>query len=222
MRELLIATTNKGKLREIRELFKDLDFKITSLADYPGLPEIIEDGKTFRSNAVKKAVTIAEYTGKITIGEDSGLEVKALGNQPGIYSARFAGAIRVNAQDKKNNAKVLRLLRGVPRGKRQARYRCVAALVLYPAVAGVNPRASSGRGLRGTGTRGRVIHVVSGSCQGLIAEGSRGKNGFGYDPLFLIPKYNKTFGQLDPGIKAGISHRTRAFKKMRKFLEDYD
>lgn len=199
MRELLIATTNKGKLREIREFLKDLDFRITSLADYSGLPEIVEDGKTFRSNAVKKAVTIARYTGKLTIGEDSGVEVKALGNQPGVYSARFACALGVNAQDKKNNAKVLRLLRGVPMEKRQACYRCAAALV----------------------DGGEIVYVVGGRCQGLIAERAKGKNGFGYDPLFLIPKYNKTFGQLDPQIKAGISHRTRVFKKMRKFLEDY-
>src|SRR3989338_3205693 len=183
MHELIIATTNQGKLREIRELLKDLDVKITSLSDYPDAPKVEEDGKNFAQNALKKAATIALYTGKLTLGEDSGLEVKALGNKPGIYSARFslpkankslgraclAGA---NATDKKNNAKLLRELRGVPLKKRQACYRCFAALV-------------DGKG---------VIDVVNGSCAGLIALKGRGKNGFGYDPLFFLPQYNKTFG----------------------------
>lgn len=211
MRELLIATTNKGKLREIRELLKDLDFNITSLADYPDLPQVIEDGKTFRSNAVKKALTIARVTKKLTMGEDSGLEVKALGNQPGVYSARFAGSKRtgsVNAKDKKNNAKLLRLLRRVPAGKRQARYLSVVALV-------------DGRRAGGHARKGAAYDVVSGSCQGLIAKRSSGKNGFGYDPLFLIPEYHKTFGELDPAIKAKISHRARALKKIKTVLKKY-
>ncbi len=207
MRELLVATTNKGKLREIRELLKDLDVKITSLADYPGLPEVVEDGKTFRSNALKKALTIAGHTGKLTIGEDSGLEVKALGNQPGVYSARFAGGQR-KASDKENNAKLLRLLRAVPTEKRQARYRCFAALV-----DGALPSAPS--------ASCKVIKVVSGSCCGLIAKRPKGHNGFGYDPLFLIPEYHATFGELAPGIKAKISHRSRALAKMKTLLEDF-
>jgi len=118
MHELIIATTNAGKLREIRELLKGLDVKITSLSDYPDAPKVEEDGKNFAQNALKKAATIALYTGKLTLGEDSGLEVKALGNKPGIYSARFAGS---GATDKKNNAKLLRSLRGVSFKKRQAR-----------------------------------------------------------------------------------------------------
>ncbi|HBO96708.1 MAG TPA: non-canonical purine NTP pyrophosphatase, RdgB/HAM1 family [Candidatus Omnitrophica bacterium] len=196
MHELIIATTNAGKLREIRELLKGLDVKITSLSDYPDAPGVEEDGKNFVQNALKKAATIALYTGKLTLGEDSGLEVKALGNKPGIYSARFAGS---GATDKKNNAKLLRSLRGVSFKKRQARYRCFAALV-------------DGKG---------VIDVVSGSCAGLIALKGKGSNGFGYDPLFFIPRYNKTFGELDPSVKAEISHRARAFRKVRRVLEKY-
>jgi XTP/dITP diphosphohydrolase len=193
MKELVIATTNKGKLREIRELLADFDVKITSLADYPQAPVVEEDGKTFAQNALKKAATIALYTGKLTVGEDSGLEVKALGNRPGIYSARFSGE---GATDRKNNLKLLRSLKGVALKKRTARYRCFAALV-------------DGK---------RIIDVVNGTCSGLIGFRSKGKNGFGYDPLFILPKYGQTFGQLDPAIKAKISHRAKAFKKLKKVL----
>jgi len=196
MRELVIATTNQGKLREIRELLSDLDLKITSLADYPGHPPIVEDGRTFAENALIKARIIAQYTNKPTLGEDSGLEVDALGNRPGIYSARFSGE---GATDKKNNLKLLRLLRAVPYEQRQARYRCWIALVV--------------------GTE--VLEVVGGSCGGVISFYSKGKNGFGYDPLFYIPRHEKTFGQLDPAIKARISHRARAFKRLRIVLEKY-
>lgn len=196
MQELVIATTNKGKLREIQELLKGLDFKVTSLADYPDAPLVEEDGKTFSQNAVKKAATIALYTGKLTMGEDSGIEVKALGNQPGIYSARFSGE---GASDEKNNRKLLRLLKGVPFEKRRARYRCFAALV-------------DGK---------RIVDIVSGSCSGLIAPRAKGKNGFGYDPLFFIPRCNKTFGEIDPSVKARISHRARALAKVKEVLKEY-
>ena len=194
MLELVIATKNQGKLREIRELLQDFDVNVTSLADYPDAPEIIEDGKTFTQNAVKKATVIASYTGKLTIGEDSGLQVKALNNRPGVYSARYSGE---GASDQKNNLKLLRELRGVALKKRQARYRCFVALA----------------------DKGGLIDVVSGSCGGLIATRHFGKNGFGYDPLFFIPRYKKTFGELDPTIKAQMSHRANAFKKLQNILK---
>ncbi|MFH1360914.1 MAG: XTP/dITP diphosphatase [Candidatus Omnitrophota bacterium] len=196
MKELIVATRNKKKLQEIRVLLADMDLAITSLADYPDLPQIEEDGKTFTQNAIKKAASIAMATKKLTMGEDSGLEVKALGNAPGVYSARFSGA---NANDKKNNAKLLRSLKDVPLKKRQARYRCHVAL-------------ADAHGL---------IDVVSASCSGLIASKSKGKNGFGYDPLFIIPRFQKTFGELDPVIKARISHRSRALKKFKKVIQKY-
>jgi len=242
MHELIIATTNQGKLREIRELLKDLDVKITSLSDYPDAPKVEEDGKNFAQNALKKAATIALYTGKLTLGEDSGLEVKALGNKPGIYSSRFAGN---GATDKKNNAKLLRELRGVPLKKRQAclsgrqaRYRCFAALVDggAPRIEACGPvHCGIPRGGIPTGTpsiphlkmgsfrrRGKgVIDVVSGSCAGVIALKGKGNNGFGYDPLFFIPRYHKTFGELEPAIKAKISHRARALGKVKKVLQQY-
>ena len=199
MRELLISTTNQGKLREIKHLLKEFPLKITSLKDYPGLPDVAEDGKTFRANAVKKAVTIGRQTGKLVMGEDSGLEVRALGNQPGIYSARFAGGKDKNAADHKNNAKLLRLLRDVPETARQARYRCLAAL-------------AEGE---------EVVGVAEGRCGGIIARRETGSNGFGYDPLFYLPRYHRTFGELDPEIKARISHRARALKKMKQLLAEY-
>jgi XTP/dITP diphosphohydrolase len=173
-----------------------MDFTITSLADYPDAPEIVEDGMTFAQNAIKKAATIALYTGKLTLGEDSGLEVRALGNRPGIYSARFSGP---GANDRKNNLKLLRSLRGVPIKQRQARYRCYAALV-------------DGK---------RIVDVVNAQCGGLIAPRAKGGNGFGYDPLFFLPRYGKTFGELDPAIKAAISHRARAMKKIKHALRKY-
>ncbi len=196
MRELLVATRNKKKLKEIKELLQDLDLTITSLADYPDLPMIEEDGKTFAENAIKKAATIALYTKKLTMGEDSGIEIKALNNRPGVFSARYSGD---NATDKKNNAKLLKELKGIPSAKRQARYRCLVALV----------------------DRHGIVDVVRGSCSGLIATKERGTNGFGYDPLFVIPRYGKTFGELPCEIKANISHRARAFKKIKKVIQKY-
>ncbi|MCK5012607.1 MAG: XTP/dITP diphosphatase [Candidatus Omnitrophica bacterium] len=196
MTELVVATKNKGKLKEIEELLKDFDLKITSLADYPDAPAIEEDGKTFARNALKKAVTIALYTRKLTLGEDSGIEVRALGNKPGIHSARFSGE---KATDKKNNLKLLRSLKNVPSMKRQARYRCCAALV----------------------DRTKIVDLVNGQCGGMITRQARGKNGFGYDPYFLIKRYGKTFGELDPSIKQKISHRARALRKIKKSLQEY-
>jgi len=196
MTQLLIATGNQGKLREIKEILKDTGFVISSLKDLSSHPEIVEDGKTFQANAIKKALTISRYTGKLVMGEDSGLEVKTLGNRPGVFSARFSGP---QATDKKNNAKLLRVLRGVPLARRVARYRCCIALA------------------KGD----EVIGVVQGSCGGLIAQRQRGTNGFGYDPLFLVRRYNKTFGELAPSIKARISHRARALKKFQTLLDKY-
>ena len=196
MTELVVATQNQGKMREIRDLLKEFDLKITSIADYPDAPEIIEDGETFADNAVKKAVALARHTGKLAMGEDSGLEVTALDNRPGVYSARFAGE---EATDETNNAKLLELLKDVPASRRQARYRCCAALVQGD----------------------KTLTMVEGSCSGLITTEARGTNGFGYDPLFLIEEHDKTFGELDLSVKAQMSHRARAMDKVKAFLTSY-
>jgi XTP/dITP diphosphohydrolase len=194
--ELVVATKNKKKLKEIEELLANTNIKISSLAHFPDAPSINEDGKTFLQNAIKKATTIAQFTKKPTLGEDSGLEVKALNNKPGVYSSRFSGP---GATDRKNNLKLLRLLKNVPLKKREARYICAVAL-------------SDKNGLIFTG---------DGRCSGVIGFKSKGTYGFGYDPLFVIPKYNKTFAELGPKIKHTMSHRAEALKKLKKFILGY-
>lgn len=196
MKELLVATRNAGKIREIKLLLKEYPIKVTSLLDHPDMPVIEEDGVTFEENASKKALTIAKHTGRIVMGEDSGLEVRALGGRPGVYSARYAGE---NATDDDNNTKLLEELKGVPMSRRDACYRSFIALA--------DPH--------------KIIGIVDGSCHGFIAEGPKGTNGFGYDPLFLFPKYQKTFGQLNPAIKNEHSHRAWALKKFKLEFGDY-
>ncbi len=195
MKELVVASRNKGKVREIKELLANLSFKVTSLLDYPHIPEIIEDGKTYRANALKKAREVARATGKMAMSDDSGIEVKALGYAPGIYSSRFAGT---GVSEKARNKKLFAMLKGVPFSQRQARYRCVVALV---------------------NARGQELGVVQGTCSGYVTTMEQGHNGFGFDPLFLLKRYNKTFGQLPPELKAKISHRARALKKFRRLLD---
>ena len=191
-----MATKNKKKLEEIKEILSDLDLKITSLADYPAAPRIIENGKTFRENAIKKAVKIAGFTGKLTLGEDSGLEVEALSGQPGVRSSRFSGKEK---SDLKNNRKLLRLLAGLPLKKRKARYCCSVALA----------------------DRNGLVGVAQGACSGLIGFSMKGTFGFGYDPLFIIPRYKKTFAQLGARIKHRMSHRFRALAKTKAILSTY-
>ena len=158
MLELLVATRNEKKLREIKELLSDLPVRITSLKEYPHCPDIIEDGQTFSQNAVIKALTIAQVTGKLVLGEDSGLEVSALGNRPGVFSARYAAkGEKGNADDRANNRKLLRELRGVSLKKRTARYRCAVALADHKGLVG----------------------MVTGSCQGRIGFRACGTYGFG-------------------------------------------
>ncbi|MDD5669542.1 MAG: XTP/dITP diphosphatase [Candidatus Omnitrophica bacterium] len=194
--ELIVATKNKKKLEEIKEILKGLRLTILSLADYPDVPRIVENGKTFQENAVIKAMKIARFTGKLTMGEDSGLCVQALGGAPGVYSARFSGK---DKDDNKNNLKLLRLLKGLPVKKRKAHYSCAVAIA--------DPSG--------------LIKVVEGKCRGRIGVEQKGEFGFGYDPLFVIPSYGKTFAELGPEIKHSMSHRFRALKKIRGVIEKY-
>ena len=193
---LIIATSNKHKLREFKELLQEFPFTILSLADFPHLPPIVEDGKTFYENALKKATTVAQLTGKLTVADDSGIEVEALGGKPGIISARFAGK---GASDDENNAKLLKDIKGVPPDKRDACFKCV--LVIAPA-------------------EGKTA-FVEGECKGTIIHEPRGEHGFGYDPLFLVPEYNKTFSEITPEEKNKISHRSRALRKLLEILPQY-
>lgn len=194
--ELIVATRNKKKLGEIKQIWKGLHLSITSLSDYPKTARIIENGKTFKENAVKKAMRIAQFSGKLTLGEDSGLCVEALGGAPGISSARFSGK---NKSDPKNNLKLLRALRGLPLSQRKAHYISAVALA----------------------DKEGLVGVVEGKCNGFIGFELKGKSGFGYDPLFVIPKYKKTFAQLGPRIKHRMSHRYRALEKAKEILQKY-
>lgn len=191
--KLVLATRNRGKVRELGELVSPFGYEVVSLDHYPGVPEIIEDGTTFKENAVKKATTVARLTGQLALADDSGLEVDYLGGAPGVYSARFAGE---GHDDRANNEKLLRLLEGVPPEKRTARFRCVVAVAT---------------------PQGQVF-TAEGSCEGIIAVEPRGEGGFGYDPLFYLPGYGKTFAQLDPAEKNRISHRARALALAREIL----
>lgn len=194
--ELLVATQNKKKLLEIKEILKDLDLRLAAFADYPRVPRIVENGKTFKENAAKKAVAGARYFNTLTLGEDSGLCIEALGGKPGIYSARFAGRAK---DDGKNNTKVLRLMNGVPASRRGAYYACAVAIA----------------------DKDGLVGVVEGVCRGRIGFELKGTSGFGYDPLFVVVKYKKTFAELGEGIKHTMSHRYRALKKARTIIEKY-
>jgi XTP/dITP diphosphohydrolase len=194
--EIVIATKNKKKLEEIREIWKGLDLRLISLDAYSKVPAVIENGKTFRENAIKKAVKLAAFTKKLTMGEDSGLCVEALGGKPGVYSSRFSGK---DKSDARNNRKVLSLLGELPLSKRKAHY--ISAVAFADA-----------HGLLG---------VVQGRCDGVIGFEPQGTAGFGYDPLFVIPKYKKTFAQLGMRIKHSMSHRYRALTKAKKILKGY-
>lgn len=194
--ELIVATKNKKKLGEIKVILKGLRLKVSSLLDCKSKIKIVENGRTFRENAAKKAVKTAKITGKLVLGEDSGLCVDALNGAPGIRSARFAGE---NKSDTQNNLKLLDLLKGFPADKRKAYYVCAVALA----------------------DKSGLLGIVEGKCFGRIDFSQKGSNGFGYDPLFMIPKYSKTFGELSERIKHKMSHRYHALKKARRLIEKY-
>jgi XTP/dITP diphosphohydrolase len=194
--ELLVATTNQGKFAEVKDFLAKLPLKILSASSLSTWPEVIEDGATFEENTLKKARTLAEYSGYLTLADDSGLEVDALNGAPGIYSARYAGE---EGNDGKNNEKLLRELRDVPEEKRTGRFVCVLALCA--------PQSY-----------GMTDWMVRQSCEGRIAFSLKGQRGFGYDPLFFYPPFGKTFGEIDRETKAMVSHRGKALKKLAEML----
>jgi XTP/dITP diphosphohydrolase len=171
-----------------------LDLRIYALSDFPDVPEIEEDGKSFAENALKKARFYSKYFGKLTLADDSGLEVDSLKGLPGIYSARYAGE-RASSQD--NNQKLLREIRGVPISKRGARFICIIAV-----------ESPDGREA-----------IAEGSCKGRIGFKEKGRKGFGYDPLFVLPKYGKTMAELSREEKNKVSHRGKALRKIRKIIK---
>jgi XTP/dITP diphosphohydrolase len=187
---VVLATRNAKKCRELRELLLPYGIAVASLDECPPTPEVVEDGTTFADNAAKKAVTIAQSLGARTIGEDSGIEVDALGGRPGVYSARYSGP---GATDQSNNDLLMQELAGIPPERRGARYVCHVA-VADPA--------------------GAVRLRVEDYCRGRIATEPQGTNGFGYDPYFQIREYHRTFGELGPIVKQQLSHRGRALRRL--------
>ena len=194
VKKIVIATRNKHKVREIKKILKDPNVNILALDNFKNVPEAAEDGKTFEKNASKKAGIVSRYTHCLTIADDSGLEVDALGGRPGVKSARFAGK---KSDYGKNNAKLLRMLKGVPFAKRKARFVCVVSIA----------------------KDGKVLDVARGTCSGRIGFELKGKTGFGYDPLFISPKHGKTFAELGPKIKNKISHRYKALAKAKSAIK---
>ena len=193
----VIATGNDHKLKEIAAMFKDFPIQVVSMKEVNlGTMEIEETGETFEENALIKAMAVCEATNTLSLADDSGLEVDALNGSPGVYSARYAGE---NATDEDNNQKLLQELEKVPMEKRSGRFVCALAAA-FP--------------------DGEAI-VVRGEVEGYIDFQPKGQNGFGYDPLFYIPKYCKTFGELSPEIKNSMSHRSRALENMKQMLADH-
>lgn len=192
--ELVLATGNRDKQREIKALLRDLGLTIRTLDEFPGAPVVIEDGETCRANAGKKAGEIARFTGRLTLADDTGLEVDALGGRPGVFAARYAG---VHATYEDNCRKLLDELTGVPAEQRGARFLTVVAIA--------DPAAS--------------VEFVEGVLQGRIANHCSGSHGFGYDPVFLVPELGKTLAELTLDQKNRISHRGRALVKAKDALK---
>lgn len=193
---LLLATRNPKKLIELRRYLRGLRVRCLTLDACPQIPLVREDGRTFEGNAIKKALLPSRRVPALVVAEDSGLVVPALGGAPGVRSARFA-RIRFGVdRDRANNLKLLKLMRGIPAPRRGAQFVCVAALA----------------------RQGRLLGVVRGECRGRIAEEPRGRNGFGYDPIFIPLGFRRTFAELGPKVKDRISHRARALSHARRLI----
>ena len=196
MLEIVLATRNQDKIGEIKKILNGIDARLLSLEDFPGCPKVVEDGETLEANAKKKALVVSQYTKKLSLAEDTGLEVEALSGAPGIHSARFAGD---NCTYEDNNKKLLKLMEKLSLGERRAKFRCVAALARPD---------------------GEVV-TCEGVCEGIIAFEMKGESGFGYDPLFLLSEYGKTFAELGEEMKNKISHRARALGKIKEIINNW-
>ena len=196
MKKIIFATSNEGKMREIREIMRDMDIELLSLKDAGLNPDIEENGKSFEENAIIKAKQVMELTGEIVLADDSGLEVDYLGKAPGIYSARFLG--EDTSYDIKNQY-IIDKLANAKGGERSARFVCVIACA-FP--------------------DGKII-TSKGTIEGYIAGQISGRNGFGYDPIFYVPEYNCTTAEMSPELKNEISHRGKALRDMKAKLKNY-
>jgi len=193
MTDIVLASRNPKKIKELKALLADLPVRVLSLDDFCGVPEVEETGQTFAENAEIKAKTVAQATGLISVADDSGLEVDALGGQPGVYSNRFAGP---DATDRDKYMRILELLQGVPDDNRTARF--------HAAVAVATPE-------------GETV-VVEGTCEGRIAREPRGEGGFGYDPIFYLPEFGRSMAELPPDVKNQISHRAKAMHAAKNVI----
>ena len=193
---LVVGSRNRKKREEILEILGDLGLDLRDLTQWPDAPEVVEDGATFEDNARKKVVELARHLKQWVLGEDSGLVVPGLNGRPGVYSARYAGKQR---DDAANNTRLLAELAPLPEDRRAAYYVCTAALA--------DPT-------------GEVRAVTEGRCHGVISKVLRGTGGFGYDPLFLVPEFHRTFGELSPRVKHALSHRSRALERLRPPLRE--
>lgn len=196
MKKLIVGTGNQKKVREIKEILSGEDYQILSLADFDETPDIIEDADTFEGNAAKKAIETSLFYDCLAVADDSGLEVDCLNGAPGIYSARYAGDY---GNDTKNNEKLLKEMQGIPLDKRQARFVCVVAVA----------------------DKGKLIKTFRGEFEGVISDKISGTNGFGYDPVLLIPELGKTVAEIPLENKNKISHRYKSFSAMGSFLKGY-
>ncbi|AKP79695.1 MULTISPECIES: XTP/dITP diphosphatase [Priestia] len=194
MREIIIATKNAGKVKDFETLFSPKGFKVTSLLDFPEIEDVEETGVTFAENATLKAETISSALNKPVIADDSGLAIDALNGEPGVYSARYAGE---NKDDNANIEKVLQKLHDVPFEKRTARFHCTLAIAVP----------------------GKRTELVEGTCEGRILEEKRGENGFGYDPIFFVEKWNCSMAELSKEQKNQISHRANALEKLAPLID---
>jgi XTP/dITP diphosphohydrolase len=201
--EVLIATSNRGKIREIQEALGASRVKLRYLDDFPDVSPIEETGETYRENAILKALNYSKQTGVCALADDSGLEVDALGGMPGVRSARFGGH---HCLDQERTKKLLVALSQYPDRKRTARFICWMALADWK-LGEVDLAADA-----------RVLSVAEGKCEGLITHESRGANGFGFDPVFKPSGYDATFGEMSPDVKRLISHRAQALALIRDFL----
>lgn len=188
MRQIVLATKNQGKIKEMRALLAPLDIEVLSLADFAPIEDAEENGTIFQDNALIKARYYYEHTHVACLADDSGLEVDALDGRPGVYSARYSGE---NATDATNNAKLLREMTDVAQDNRTARFRCSMALV-----------------------DGETVLTADGVCEGVILRELRGEGGFGYDPLFYVPRYDRTLAELTSDEKNAISHRGHSVRMM--------
>jgi XTP/dITP diphosphohydrolase len=194
---LVLATGNQGKVRELRDLFRNIPYELKSLRDFEQIRDVDETGSTFEENAILKAQGFAIQTGHFSLADDSGLEVEALGNAPGVLSARFAGS---DAGYDVKIAKLLQMIDATADRTRRARFVCVMAI---------------------SDPNGNVLNTSRGICNGTIARAPLGKNGFGYDPIFIPDGFGQTFGELGDDVKSRLSHRARAAELIIRYLLDF-